>query len=1009
MWIPQQPVRVTEPVGALPIVIFKPPWPRLHLPEMKFGSLQAPIFPPQGPIEPSPLILPDSVAVYGGFDGSETMLSQRDWNTNFSILSGDIGMGGTTTDNSYHVLTSQNTGPLCVLDGIIISDGVSIGAASEHGAGMVCTASSMTLANCTIRDNEAGGMASFVFILGGGMFNDNSSPTITNCTFDNNSCASFIGANGGAIGNGGSSSPVISGCTFSNNSGQVAGAIAYGGGVTATIDDCLFLDNIGINTAVISIGFGDSITITRSIFRDNYETGGGGANVGVINGSLRMDSCIIEAVSPSGSLVRGLDVSNGGILDISTTVFFRLNSSVGAAAIEAASGSLVLVDNCEILECTSGNAGGAFEIAPHSMANSAVTNCKFRGNQSEFGAAIYYGAFGTHALGNCEFVNNTSSANYIGGGAVLSSNTPRLDILNCSFGGNESAHGGGGAGFYGDGGDTVTVKNCIFWDDITGHGIEIDTNANVVLNITYSDVQGGWAGTGNLNMDPLFINPNGPDWTRATIDDNLRLNPCSPVIDMGDNAGVNFPVDADGNTRIFNGTVDMGVYEIQGLVCPVNALFLGNDTSICIGDTLILDAGPDFASYSWSTGDTVQTISVATAGTYSVTVTDTNGLTGMDTINIGVNPLPIVVVTPDSATICPGDSIQLDGTDPSIASYLWNTGETSSMIFAGQPGTYTLIATSINSCVDSATAEIFNFPTPSTTLGPDTAYCVGDTFVLDGGAGFASYLWSGGFSGRYLDVTRPGEYILLATDSNSCQVLDTVNILEEALPSVTLGGDQSVCDGNSVTLDAGSGYSSYLWSNGDSLQSIVVTVDGAYFVEVTSQLGCMGTSDIATITVNPNPDPTIAYTTDGTELTTQMFDSYIWSFNGTAITGGTNQSTPVTGSGLYTVEVTNSFGCTGVDSFVVLTTTVTIPEGFSPNDDNINDNLVISNIDLYPGNEVIIFNRWGGEVFRTTDYQNDWRGLGRNDKPLPDGTYYYIVDLKQDDEEPKNGYIIISR
>lgn len=951
--------------------------------------------------------LPDSVGIYGGFDGTESQRNQRNWMTQPSILSGDLGMPGNNMDNTHHVVNSANTSNQCILDGVVIFGGMAVGAPSNLGAGIVCSNSTMQLLNCTVTRCRAGG--GFGAGLGGGLYCDNASPEVRLCTFSFNTCTTLFGGGGGAIGNGGTGSPVIFGCYFYANNGTIGGAVTYGSGVTAIIDSCVFDSNSANNAAAVSIGWGDDIVIRRCRFKDNYETAGGGGNIGVVNGTCQVDECVFERVNQTTGTVAGFAMSNGGDLDVINSTFRNLINQGGAAVLHANQNSLFTMDNCHIVECNSLGGPGALSIAPHSVVNSEVTNTSFRGNTSQYGAAIAYGAYGTHLLENCEFVNNTATGVAIGGGAVASNNTPNLQVRSCSFGGNTSAFGGSGASFLGNGGDTTTVKNCIFWDDTTGHGVEIATNAGVLFSITYSDIKGGFTGMGNLDVDPLFLNPNGPDWTRATEDDHLRLNPCSPVIDMGDNVGVLFPNDLDGNARIFNGTIDMGVYETQGAVCPVNALALGNDTALCAGDSIVLDADSGFVSYTWSTGDSSQTITVGMAGTYWVEVMDTNGLVGNDTIVVNLLARPTVAIAPDTSWLCPGDSVQLDGTDPSIASYLWNTGETSSTIFAGPPGTYWLVGTGVNSCTDSAFAEVINFPTPVTSLGPDTAYCAGDTFQLDGGAGFAAYLWSGGFSGRYLDVVQAGTYILQATDSNTCIVLDTVDIAEEALPSLSLGGDVSICEGESIIFDAGPGYAAYSWSTGATTQSIMVNVAGTYFVELTSALGCIGNSDMSTVTLDPLPTPVIELAASGTDLTTtQPFTTYQWYLDGSPISGATARSTALTGAGSYHVEVTNSFGCSGTSALFVYTATLVIPEGFSPNSDNLNDNFVISNLDRYPDNEIVIFNRWGGEVFRETGYKNNWNGLGKGDKPLPDGTYYYIVDLK-DGTEPRNGYVIISR
>ena len=117
----------------------------------------------------------------------------------------------------------------------------------------------------------------------------------------------------------------------------------------------------------------------------------------------------------------------------------------------------------------------------------------------------------------------------------------------------------------------------------------------------------------------------------------------------------------------------------------------------------------------------------------------------------------------------------------------------------------------------------------------------------------------------------------------------------------------------------------------------------------------------------------------------------------------------------YTVIATDTNGCTAQDDVIVNANCkeLVVPTGFSPNNDGINDYYVISDIDQYPNANLKIFNRWGTLVYEMNSYDNSWTGLSNVDKIgigeiLPNGTYYYILDLSND-EKPLNGYVIIRR
>jgi hypothetical protein len=165
---------------------------------------------------------------------------------------------------------------------------------------------------------------------------------------------------------------------------------------------------------------------------------------------------------------------------------------------------------------------------------------------------------------NCTFTGN-SAGQWGGGMSNWSSGNPT--VTNCTFTGNSADYGGGG--MYNNH-SSPTVTNCILWAN-SPEQVYAEGGSSPV--ITYSDIQGGWEGDGHSNIDvnPMFVDPNGPDGVIGTEDDNLRLMAGSPCIDTGD---PNFiaeldATDLDGNPRIADGdydgiaVVDMGAFEVQ--------------------------------------------------------------------------------------------------------------------------------------------------------------------------------------------------------------------------------------------------------------------------------------------------------------------------------------------------------------------------------------------------------------------------------------------------------------
>jgi len=193
-----------------------------------------------------------------------------------------------------------------------------------------------------------------------------------------------------------------------------------------------------------------------------------------------------------------------------------------------------------------------------------LTNCTFSGNSASWGGGMCYWAFCSGTLTNCTFSGNTAED----GGGIVITKSSEATLRNCTFTGNRASDGAAGA-IDCTGDSSATLFNTILWGDSPN---EINLLGSSIT-VTYSDVQGGWSGPGNINADPLFVDVGGADDMIGTEDDDLRLLLGSPCIDAGDNSAIPelIVTDLDVNPRIVNGTVDMGVYEAD--VAPAQNVY----------------------------------------------------------------------------------------------------------------------------------------------------------------------------------------------------------------------------------------------------------------------------------------------------------------------------------------------------------------------------------------------------------------------------------------------------
>jgi hypothetical protein len=339
---------------------------------------------------------------------------------------------------------------------------------------------------------------------------------------------------------------------------------------------------------------------------------------------------------------------------------------------------------------------------------------------------------------------------------------------------------------------------------------------------------------------------------------------------------------------------------------------LGADFDICDGSFALLDPGQSFSGYLWSDGSTDPVLAVNLAGTYTITVTDASGCTASSQIQIGVLQPPVVSLGADSV-YCFGETVTISA-PAGLFSYLWSTGETSADISVNVSGTYSVEVVDIDGCASSDSILIDYFPELTISLPLPPSICQGDIVLLDPGQNFASYLWSDLSTGTTLSVTTNGNYTVTVTDSNGCSATANASLIFEQLPVVNLGADQSLCGGSQVTLDAGSGFSTYLWSDGSSGQTLNVNAGGTYSVTVTLGGTCVGTDDIVITTepfVSLGPDVTGCTGTDVTLDPGSGYITYLWS------NGLTSQTINVNAGGVYTITVTDINGCLNSDEILV--------------------------------------------------------------------------------------------
>ncbi|MBK9563934.1 MAG: hypothetical protein IPO37_01630 [Saprospiraceae bacterium] len=339
-------------------------------------------------------------------------------------------------------------------------------------------------------------------------------------------------------------------------------------------------------------------------------------------------------------------------------------------------------------------------------------------------------------------------------------------------------------------------------------------------------------------------------------------------------------------------------------------------------------------SYVWSDGGTSSTKVVTTPGTYTVTVTSSNGCTSTSStiVNQDITP-PTVTTTNDGPLTCTKTSVTLTATGG--GSYAWSEAamhlqkcDSTRCLYSDSDSSewlYKYISTIVNQDITP----------PTVTTSNDGPLTCAKTSVTLTGTGGGSYAWSDGGNASTKVVTTPGTYTVTVTSSNGCTSTSSTTVSQDITPpTVTTSNDGPLtCAKTSVTLTA-TGGGSYEWSGGGTAATKVVSTIGTYIVTVTSSNGCTSTSqttvteDITRPTVSTSNDGPLTCAKTSVTLTATGGGSYAWSGGGTAATK------VVSIAGVYTVTVTSSNGCTSTSQTTV-TEDITRPTVTTSNDGSL--------------------------------------------------------------------------
>ncbi len=595
-------------------------------------------------------------------------------------------------------------------------------------------------------------------------------------------------------------------------------------------------------------------------------------------------------------------------------------------------------------------------------------------------------------------------------------------------------------------------NNCLPWDGLDGAGkaaitVDLEIQIDFLSGVTHLPMYDVEECPNGITVE--FVRPAaiaGPAevyWDDELVEGNQSLvNGCKSGCHAFPSPGTQW-----GNEKMINSWWYINKpATTQKLTIDFPVFAAGPDKVTCVGQEAGLESSPGYSAYYWSPSFTLSDAAVNNPQAspemktaYIVKATDADGCNFYDTVVVDVLPLPM----PEFEQVmdgCLGEQMVLNLKQPhhsvnfSVTGALGTSSAETLGLTLNQVGDVSILLeeTSGDGCVgtNSYVLKSHSLPNPM-ILGEGMCKEEEKVYTVDQPEVLSSYVWSvtgaTSFSSQneqvsLLSNTADIELVVQEKDMNGCVNWDTslVTIEPTPYPVVQNHGDSAFCEGEYTYLSyTGTNlFGTQHWYRNGQIFSVgdsaLVKASGEY-VLLANNNGCRNadTSMVSVHEVDLTPYPDVIldyaktdYVTIGANLEINVDDyELVW---GEYLPAELEHEVSPEEDTRYQVSVTTDIGCQDTASvFVKVFHPIIVPNGITPNGDDLNETWEIKNIDLY-SNRVRIYNRWGTVVWQGYNYENSWHGLDMDGKVLPTATYYYVIELFDVDRE-FSGAVVIMR
>jgi gliding motility-associated-like protein len=478
-------------------------------------------------------------------------------------------------------------------------------------------------------------------------------------------------------------------------------------------------------------------------------------------------------------------------------------------------------------------------------------------------------------------------------------------------------------------------------------------------------------------------------------------------------------------------------YDTMQIIVPQPVVFAGNDTSICPGFSIPLNA-VGTATYTWSTG-TLNGNNYSPLSNEILTVVglDTNLCPAFDTLIVTVFQAPVVDAGPD-IQVCSGASVTISGSG--AVSYVWDNGLMNGNTWTPPVGvvTYLVTGTDANGCIDTNNMVLTVWANPIVNAGVDQSICEGSSTQVSG-SGAVSYQWNNGILNQVnFTPINTLTYTVIGTDQNGCVGSDNMSITIEpaSIPNFNAAITENCIPftSNLTNTSSGTPYTSALWDFGNGITStdmnttsVTFNAPGCYDVSLslTTALGCVWDTTLndylcaypvpfADFSINPQT-MTVLNTTGTFSNYSSSADTYEWNFGDGSSTSNEFEpihSFPTSSSGNYliTLVASTNFGCTDTATRTVMvqeSQLIFVPNTFTPDGNEYNQTwlpIITADFDPYEYS-CFIYNRWGAIIWENHNHEIGWDGKDANGFDISQGAYTWKIILKSPYSDNRKAYI----